>query len=676
MHRSRCLRLVLVCLASLSASIAWTIAGGQDLNFDLITYHFYLGYSGFASRFDLDFLPAGLYGYQSPLPFMPMYWLDRIGISPVTNAAIHAAFHAVNLVVLYLLTELLVGKATRLTEHIKIAALWLLGAIAPIYWTLVGTSFADLSTSVPVLAGLWLVARNAVGSTARIAWIAAAGVLLGIATGARPHNAIYVAALFCGLAMSRFPEKKRLFPISVFLLAAFGAWLTSFGPWAYRLYREFGNPFFPLFNGLFRSPDFPASNAPFLSFTPGGFLDLIMLPFWMATDAAWIYVELPLPDVRPALLTLCLIAVGLTWLYSVSQTRNHMAHKPDAIEVGTVSSRRLILVFFSVSGILWLATSANGRFGVALLMLAGPVCGTLIFRLLPRRYAFLVIACAVLWQALLQDVFFRQYRFNSMPWSSRFFDWNVDQRLTQHPATFVSFGFQPGSTLAPRLHPGSSHINLSGHPAVDAPGSEKIRRLISLPNRSLYGVFDVTLQNPILESTIKTHYTNHARLWGLDFTRDPCDLITLKQPGERFAALNQAFNVEFRYRPPVFLACKLQQSSSIAHAGAVKDFELFKKKLSALGATCPQYFDKPLGYVHAAKHWTVTGFASSEISFRFDHNGRFYLQLLRPPHVTLDLGRVSRDAILPDEPDCRKWFAKLSELSAKARKDSIEWMKQ
>src|ERR1044071_2254910 len=100
--------LLIALVVSVGASVARTLVGGQDLNFDLQVYHYYLGYSAFVDRFALDYLPAGFQGYQSPVPYALLYWLDSVGTAPVVNASIHAAIHALNLVLLYLLAELLV----------------------------------------------------------------------------------------------------------------------------------------------------------------------------------------------------------------------------------------------------------------------------------------------------------------------------------------------------------------------------------------------------------------------------------------------------------------------------------------------------------------------------------------------------------------------------------------
>ena len=152
-------RIALIAALSIGASVARTVLGGQDFNFDLVTYHYYLGYSAFAERLSLDFLPASFQGYQTPWPYVLLYLLDSSGVPPIVNASLHASIHALNLILLFLLTESLVGAIRTARDRVMVVALWLLGAVAPIYWYLVGTSFADLMTSFPVLAGLYLVAR-------------------------------------------------------------------------------------------------------------------------------------------------------------------------------------------------------------------------------------------------------------------------------------------------------------------------------------------------------------------------------------------------------------------------------------------------------------------------------------------------------------------------------------
>jgi len=636
--------LIALVLASVGASVARTVVGGQDLNFDLTTYHYYLGYSAFVDRFALDYLPAGFQGYQSPLPYMLLYWLDSVGTPPLINASIHAAIHALNLVVLFLLARSLAGTDATSRDRATVVAFWLLGAVAPMYWHLVGTSYADLLTSVLVLSGLWLIARAMPSNSLR--GIAAGAALAGAAVAFRVHNAIYVIGLMCALVVAHFPSRQdRLRALGVFCAAAFGTWLLCFAPWAQRVYREFGSPLFPFYNGVFRSPDFPAANLPITSFVPDNLHDLITLPFRMASYDHWVYVEGRVPDVRPALLVVGLAAFALLWMFRRS-------------DGPLLPERRYILIFFAASGVLWLATSSNGRYGVALFLLAGPVCGVLLSRLLPFRYVIAVIAAVVGWQALLQGMLYRESRVVSLPWASRYFDWNIAERYQREPATFLAFALQSGSTLAPRVHPASSHVNLLGQytPNIDSPGSERIRRIIALPNRPLYGVFDFEYVHPDAPkaTSIKTYFRGHLRLWGLDFADKACEGVSLRAGTEQRAWIKQVSRLTSHAIPPSFIVCELRPAAAEEHERAVRQFTILARALERFGAACPRYFGKPLSYVRYDQRWAVSTFASFEWVLDIHDDGAAYLRQSRPAHVV----QLSREAILAGEPDCTKWFSR------------------
>ncbi len=646
--------LLLIALIGIGASVARTIVGGQDLNFDLQVYHYYLGYSAFVDRFALDFLPAGFQGYQSPLPYVLLYWLDSVGTPPVVNASIHASIHALNLVLLFLLAQRLVGEnATTGRDRVTVLAFWSLGAVAPAYWHLVGTSYADLLTSVLVLGALWLIARGGVWS------IAAGAALAGVAVGLRVHCAIYVAGLFCALALTRL---DRLRTLGVFCAAAFSGWILCFAPWALRVYREFGNPLFPFYNAVFRSPDFPAANLPLTNFVPDNFRDLVLLPFRMAGYEYWVYVETRLPDVRPALLVVSLAACGLLWLF-----------RRRAFDGRTEDAGRLILAFFAVSGILWLFSSSNGRYGVALFLLGGPVCGVLLSRLMPFRYMLAAVAGVLAWQILLQGMLYRESRIVSTPWASRYFDWNLPDRYRREPATFLSFALQTGSTLAPLAHPGSSHANLVGQytPAIDRPGSDRIRKVIARPQQRLYGVFDFdyTESGEPGANSIKTYFRDHLRLWGLDFADGPCEAVSLRPGVETAAWLKRATDLTIHAIPPSFIVCELRPSVAEEHERAVAGFASFKRKLESFGAACPQHFGKPFSYTRVYRRWIVAPYASYEWRLDVEDEGVVKLMQSKPPNAVLPLGRATREAIVATEPDCDKWFSRLAEIAARERRE-------
>jgi hypothetical protein len=642
--------LALAALAGAAASVARTLAGGQDLNFDLVTYHWYLGWSAFHDRLALDFLPAGAASYLSPLPYALLYLLDAAGLPPIVNAALHACIHSLALALVFLLARVLLRGTALEGNRAALIALWLLGAVAPVYWQVVGTSFADALASALVLAALWLAAEAlpAHERPGSLRLLALGAALAGVAVGMRVHNAIFALALGVALLAAAWPQRAaKARALGVFVGAAAAAWLLCFAPWAWRLWGEFGSPLFPLFNAALGSPDYPAANLPLIGFAPASVGEALALPFRMAAYQEWSHGEKSFPDVRPALLVLSALACAAAWAY------RRVSGKPGApAALPAPQARRLVMLFFLLAAPLWLATSANNRYGLALFLLAGPVCGALLQRILPLRYLLLAAGAAILWQAAQQQLFFKQYRWQSGPWGERYFDWDLPPSLAGEPAAFLSFGYQTASSLAPRLHPASRHANLVGLVpiGIDHPGRQRIQRMIDAPpGGRVYGVFDYyyTQQGDPAAASIKTYFAQHLHLWGLDFAAEACALIQLRPAAGAF-----------RGSPPRFLACRLRAAAARDTEAALRGQKQFERTLATLAGACPGVLRAPVSVVRLHGERQVTSFASAEYRLEFADDGPIYLQLLRPPYVRRALGEVTESAIALRDSDCATWFSR------------------
>lgn len=620
--------LALVALVSIAASVARTVHSGQDLNYDLVSYHFYLGFSAFSDRLGLDYLAAGAAGYQSPLPYALLFLLDSAGVPPVLNASLHASLHALGLVLLFLLTRTVLKGTPFETSRAATIVLWLLGAVAPIYWQTVGTSFADPLTSALLLGAVWLVAESLPGErrAGSLPLLVLGACLAGVAVAARVHNAIFGVALGIALALARFPQPRPYFRhVALFAAASAAAWLLCFTPWAWRLWREFGNPVFPLFNGFFASPDYPAANLHLVGFVPRSVVELALLPLRMASYHEWSFGEKPYPDFRPALL---MIAVAL---FALATAYRRIAASPEAAS-GTQSGR-LVMRFFFIAALLWLLTSSNSRYGLLLLLLIGPVCGALLLRVMPLRYALLIAGVTVLLQGAQQARYFTAYRWASAPWGERYFDWQGPAVLAERPGVYLGFGYKNASTLAPRVHPGSRHVALVAQYSIglDHPGAARVRAMIEAPPGPIYGAFDYyyTQQSDPAAKSVKTYFAEHLLLWGLEFAPAECAPVELKPvPGV------------YRGPPPRFIVCELRGAPDPERQAMLRRYREFEKLLAPL-ASCPRLLGAGVSIVRVHGQWQVTSFASAEHRLEFDDGGALNLQLLRPPYSTVSLGKVA-----------------------------------
>jgi hypothetical protein len=150
----------------------------------------------------------------------------------------------------------------------------------------------------------------------------------------------------------------------------------------------------------------------------------------------------------------------------------------------------------------------------------------------------------------------------------------------------------------------------------------------------------------------------------LDFSDEKCELISLRPSSAKWAWINRIAGLQVSHAPPTLILCELRPSSLADQKRALQEFRGFTRKLEHFGAACPQYFAKPLTYTRVYRRWIVSSFASFEVTLELEDEGAFYLQQMRPPYVALKLGGVTRDSIVAAEPDCRKWFSRLSEESA------------
>jgi len=164
--------------------------------------------------------------------------------------------------------------------------------------------------------------------------------------------------------------------------------------------------------------------------------------------------------------------------------------------------------------------------------------------------------------------------------------------------------------------------------------------------------------------SIKTYLGDHLRLWGLDFAGEPCEAVSLRAGTERSAWIRRVSAFTIHAIPPSFIVCELRTITPAEHARTLAEFRSFETKLERFGAACPRQFEKPLSYTRLYRRWVVSRPASYEWRLDVEDEGAIYLKQSKPPYAVLPLGRVTRETILATEPDCKKWFSRLAEISA------------
>lgn len=428
-----------IALGSLLAGAVYTWFAGEDVNWDWLNYHEYNVWAVLTGRYGIDALPAGFQTYFNPTVYFPVYYLRHLLPMPY-GLMIIGAVHGLNLLLIYFLVRALLLNAATATA---IGASILIAAVGPMTLSEVGTSFSDILTALPIVGGCILILS---ADEKRNGRYVLAGLLIGAAVGLKLTNVVYaLGAAAAVLAASR----PLVATVCLGFGGAIGAVVTG-GAWSVMLWREMGNPIFPLFNAVFQSPELVPMNIMDWQFMPKGFLDALAYPFyWLVGDNR--SSEYPFRDARFAV-AMVLIAAGIG---------------RSVIACARIFTQRDVqfLLFFIVSYAAWLGVFSIQRYAIVLELLCAPLIVLLIARCLvgqPGSSATgtlsLRVNAAMAATAVLIALWSQPGDWFRRPWSN-IFNPAIPQPLHQAADYFIVD--KPIAYVAPQLAPQSRFFQIA-----------------------------------------------------------------------------------------------------------------------------------------------------------------------------------------------------------------------
>lgn len=480
---------------------AWAVHAGKDVNWDQLNYHYYLPFELLAGRLTQDFFAASAQSYLNPVGYLPFYLMVAAGWHSVLVSSLLAAAHSLSIGLLYLIARELFAHLPARERTVFSCLAAALGAASGVYWMTVGSSFLDPLLVPPMLAGLLLLLRH----ERSVRHAALAGALFGVAAALKYSNAVFaLAALPLALALSWRASLAYIAGgvATVALLA---------GPWLVALQREFGNPVFPLMNAWFRSPDALPINLIGERFGVSGPLGLLAFPFRMTTLDPGVYSENFAPDLRLAALLLAAVCLLV---------RRGTMQRADWGVFG----------FFVAALALWLATSANARYGLVVLLLAGVCLARIVERVLALRAARIVLGVLLAVQLGITLIASPPRWFLAESWSRHWFPYAVPERAVREPALYLTVEILPMAVIAPFMHPASAFVNVRGQHTLPA-DSPKLVALLER-HRGHVRLLGRDLQPQI----------DDVRLRRLGYRVDPADCFAMPWRPDDDDALSRAAN--------------------------------------------------------------------------------------------------------------------------------------
>jgi len=451
---------------------------GMDMAWDTLNYHLYSGFSAVNDRFALDYFAAGPPSYFNPFAYVPFYALVSAGLPALAIASVLAIAHSV---ILWLTYELAIAVCPsgdpRLRVTIGVCAV-MLAFVNPILMQQIGSTFADITTAELVLAG-WLLLAGAFLAPGG-ARVVGAGLLLGAATALKLTNAVHAISAIVLLIMLPLAPQLRIRRSLGYLISLGLGFAIVAAPWSYRLERMFGNPLFPLLNGLFRSPEFTTEPLRHFRFIPGTFTEALLRPFAMINPITMVHEELRAPDLRYAVLVVLIGWLFFRWLWRrlANGSSATADAKPD------LSARVLWAISLGLGAdwILWLSGSGNSRYFLPMASVAAVVIVALLFRLTVARPKIRnYVLAAIFGVQVIQLWMGTDFRWNPVPWHGQWFKIAVPEKLSTEPNLYLTTGVQSNSFMAPFLATGSGMVNFSGGYALGPGGASgsRIKALIS-----------------------------------------------------------------------------------------------------------------------------------------------------------------------------------------------------
>lgn len=459
---------------------------GKDYNWDMLNYHLYTPELLFGWRFEQDYLAASVQGYLNPLLDIPFYVLVRLLPDARLVALMMCGLHAINLVLLHRIAQSLLAEVPEWRQNI-----WLpffasaLGAVSPIFLAEAGTSLVDGLWSIPVLWSvlLWLRPNSRKLLSPKLLWI---GGLMGAAVALKVVAIFGAAALIAADLFSNKPGVRQGFRRVVAYFAGLGAgFIVCYGWWGLILWIHFDNPFFPFFNQAFQSTLYPSVGIASDRFVPSSLAAAAFFPWDVLRSDVSVYNEKPAPDLR------FLFAAVILVILIVRQLMRKRSNVFSVTQVAT--NRFLALTFLYYGG--WLLLSANGRYGLPLILMLGPLCALLLLKVrVSTRWVVYGLG------GLLTTQVFLNVEMEDVRWNRKA-EWGEGKYIKVHyPAGFdlnsspnllLSTSMQPNAILVAHSHKNSRFINLIGQKSID-PDSQQwrhVREMIAksgLPIRSLY----------------------------------------------------------------------------------------------------------------------------------------------------------------------------------------------
>jgi hypothetical protein len=335
------------------------LVSGFGLAWDFLNYHFYDGYAVFVDRAH-DIAPAGVHTFFNPTAEIPFY----LGVRYLPMAVfgfLFGFFSGLNFPLVFFLARKLL-QAPNVSLLAFLCAVF--GCSSANFAIELASVNHDNLVSLFFVAGLFPL-FNAPHARRPLLLTVVGGVLIGLGVGLKltltpflVGTCAFLPLLYRGCT----PPRRTLANFAAFSVAALAGVFCTSGWWMLHLWNAYGNPLFPMFNTIFRSPYAAALSYADHRFAPKGLLELIAFPLFFSFNFHTAGINMPMRDYRYLAAYVGFLTAAAAYL--IRRWRGQLASTGGAL---MESNAAWFLIAATVTTyVLWLITFDVSRYLLAL----------------------------------------------------------------------------------------------------------------------------------------------------------------------------------------------------------------------------------------------------------------------------------------------------------------------
>ncbi|KAB0241860.1 hypothetical protein EZJ55_16160 [Microcystis aeruginosa EAWAG127a] len=431
---------------------------GQDVSWDLRNYHFYNPYMLLTGRFKYDVLPAQIQTFFNPLMDVPFFVaIHYLKLPPVVVGFFLGGFHGLNQWLVHLITYHSfdkVGERYKITLSVAAAITSIFGAA---FLSELGTSIGDSTSSVFVLAGLFLIiACLGYNQPVKLKTIIFAGLLLGLATGLKLTTAMYSISLIVAISFLTNTIKEKLRNLLTLILSMAVGFSLTMGYWIILMWTNFANPLFPFFNKIFQSPyietDFNLQDTRFL---PRDIWQWLFYPFYFAQEQTLV-AELKFKEPRFAIAYVLILAL-LGFIFYRYATKKLTFPVNKLIYTSVL---RFLLPFYITAYCIWIVKFSIYRYLIVLELITPILIILIVAYLYPKRTPVFLVTLGIF---VLILVAVKPLDWWRIPWSDNYFSIDREALVQYQDDVIVLWGGEPVGYVVPYFPSNTRFLRITGN---------------------------------------------------------------------------------------------------------------------------------------------------------------------------------------------------------------------